>query len=224
VVKPEIKRIKMAKKASKKEKVRKPVGSSIGIGIGFAVLVLVVAGWLLFYYQPTSHMVQTLNRNVQKWALMIRAASVSENRIERLEKEVANLNANIDQIEKKIYPILKMPSIGRKIIRLGRRHHLAVLAMTPSYDVLFPVKGVSTQEKPMVKLPVTFMMRGRYINLGHFLEDIPKLPFAFAVDEVHLETEPSIYPNINIQLKGYFFLLTKKAQESPGAQTSQALL
>jgi len=96
--------------------------------------------------------------------------------------------------------------------------------MTPSYDVLFPVKGVSTQEKPMVKLPVTFMMRGRYINLGHFLEDIPKLPFAFAVDEVHLETVPSIYPNINIQLKGYFFLLTKEAKKQAGERTSQALL
>ncbi|NOY78348.1 MAG: type 4a pilus biogenesis protein PilO [Calditrichaeota bacterium] len=214
----------MAKKERKKEKIKKPVGSSIKIGIGFAVLVVVVAGWLLFYYQPTSRMVKTLNRNVQKWALMIRAASVSENKIEKLEKEVTELNANVDQIEKKIYPISKMPSIGKKIIRLGRRHHLAVLAMTPSYNVLFPVKGVSSQDKPMVKLPVTFIMRGRYINLGHFLEDVPKLPFAFAVDEVHLGTDPSIYPNIDIQLKGYFFLLTKKAQESPGVRGSQALL
>ncbi len=214
----------MLKKKTKKNKVKKPVASSAKIGIGFLILALIVAGWLLFYYQPTSRMVQTLSRNVHKWALMIRAASVSENRVEQLQKEVADLNTNVDQIEKKIYPISKMPSIGKKIIRLGRHHNLTVLAMTPSYNVLFPVKGISTQDKPLVKLPVTFMMRGRYINLGHFLEDIPKLPFAFAVDEVHLETEPSIYPNINIQLKGYFFLLTEEAREASRAPTSQSLL
>ncbi len=215
----------MSKKKNKKEeKIKKPVNSSAKIRIGFLVIILVVVGWLWFYYHPTSRTVQTLNRNVQKWTLMIRAASVSENKIEQLQKDVADLNANVDQIEKKIYPISRMPSIGKKIIRLSRQHHLTVLAMTPSYDVLFPVRGVSTQEKPMVKLPVMFMMRGRYINLGHFLEDIPRLPFAFAVDEVHLETVPSIYPNINIQLKGYFFLLTKEAQKPAGSRTPQALL
>ena len=214
----------MLKKKSKKEKIKKPVTSSTKIGIAFIALVIIVGAWIFFYYHPTSLTVQTLNRRVKKWAMMIRAASVSQNKIDQLGKEVDNLNENVDQIERKIYPISQMPFIGKKIIRLGKQHKLTVLAMTPSYEVLFPVKGVSLSQKPMVKLPVTFLMRGRYINLGHFLEDIPKLPFAFAVDEVHLETVPSIYPNINIQLKGYFFLLTEMTQKKSEAKAAQVAL
>ncbi|GBD94593.1 hypothetical protein BMS3Abin05_02204 [bacterium BMS3Abin05] len=209
----------MKKKAKTQKKSKLSPGSPVKISIGFLVLIVAIAVWVIFYYRPISRTVNRLNRDLHKSNMMIRASYIPEDRILQLEQQVAQLNANVEKIEKKIYPISKMPSIGKAIIRLGRRHRLKVLAMTPSYDVLFPVEGVSTKEKPMVKLPVTFVMRGRYFNLGRFLDDIPQLPFAFAVDEVHIEADPSIYPNINIQLKGYFFLLTEDAHKNGAAKT-----
>ncbi len=187
-------------------------GHSITIGIGFGLLATLVIFWIVLYYRPTIKKMHQVGNQVQRWGSMMRMSSVPESKVKALQGEVSRLESDIASIEKKIYPIEEMPQIGRRIIRLGRRHNLVMIAMTPSYDVLFPVNSLSTRKKPLVKLPVTFIIRGRYFDIGRFLEDVPKLPFAFAVDEVNMETAPDVYPNINIQLKGYFFLLTKDAK------------
>ncbi len=187
-------------------------GHSVTIGVGFGLLLSLVVLWVILYYRPTLNQIHRVGGQVRRWGSMMRMSSIPESKVKTLETDVSQLESDIASIEKKIYPIGEMPQIGKAIIRLGRRHNLVMIAMTPSYDVLFPVNSLSTRKKPLVKLPVTFIIRGRYFDIGRFLEDIPKLPFAFAVDEVSMETAPDVYPNINIQLKGYFFLLTKDAK------------
>ncbi len=198
------------KKPSKNKKGE--VGNNITIAIGFGLLLAVIVFWVIFYYQPTLKRIHLVGNQVRRWSSIMRMSAIPEQKVKSLQSEVTQLESDITSIEKKIYPIEEMPRIGRRIIQLGRRHDLVMITMTPSYEVLFPVNSLSTPKKPMVKLPVTFVIRGRFFNIGRFLEDLPKLPFAFAVDEVSMETAPDVYPNVNIQLKGYFFLLTKDAK------------
>ncbi len=191
----------------------KKVGAhNLTIGLGFGLLVTLVVLWAIFYYKPMASHIQMVRAQVRRWGGGLQMAAIPQAKITALEQDVAQLESDIASIEKKIYPMKDMPQIGRRIIQLGQRHHLVMIAMTPSYDVLFPANLASVRKKPLVKLPVTFLIRGRYFDIGRFLEDIPKLPFAFAVDEVNMETAPDVYPNVNIQLKGYFFLLTESAK------------
>jgi len=198
------------KKPSKSKKTG--IGQHITIGIGFGLLLAIIIIWVVFYYQPTLKHMHRVGNQVRRWSSMMRISAIPEHKVKALQAEVSQLESDIATIEKKIYPIEEMPRIGRRIIQLGRRHNLVMIAMTPSYEVLFPVHSLSSSKKPLVKLPVTFVIRGRFFDIGRFLEDLPRLPFAFAVDEVSMETTPDVYPNVNIQLKGYFFLLTKDAK------------
>lgn len=180
------------------------------ISIGLILWVAIVVLWVMVFHQPQRGRVSILEKQVQKIGERIRIAIVPETALQRLETEVDTLKNDIDKIEKKIYPLKQMQHIGRELIRYARGYHLRMISITPNYEVLFPLQEVKPQGQPMIKLPVTFLMRGRYKNFGKFADNIHTLPFAFAIDEIRLEADPVIYPDLNIQMKGFLYLLTEE--------------
>jgi len=189
--------------------------------VGFILLVATIVLWFVAFYQPYQRKVAISKKQVQQWSRRLSMATVSEVALQQLEVEVDTLENNIVKIEEKIYPLKQMQQIGQQLINYSSNYHLRMLSMVPDYEVLFSLKEMKSGVRPMIKLPVTFVMRGRYKNFGKFAENIHTLPFAFAIDEVRLDADPVIYPELNIQMKGFFYLLT---EEKTAASTAKSTM
>ena len=168
----------------------------------------------MMFYKPLQARITTYAAQISAWSQKIRMATVSDAAIRGIEQNVQSLEREIDEIEEKIYYLEDMPVIARDLVNYARRHGLSVTAMTPTYDVLFPVKQVEGDSKPLVKLPVEIEMTGRFVNAGRFIEDVGQLPFAFAPDGVQFSADALIYPRIHIKVKGFLFLLNE--EKKPG--------
>jgi len=177
------------------------------------IVITIVVVWFLFLIMPVNKQIKKYTQDVKEWVDRIKLASVQPGDMNRLEKNVDSLSTEIASIEKKIYYLEEMPTIAKKLLDYATDHQLQIHSMVPNYTVLFPVDQVEAQGKPLVKLPIEIQMIGLFISAGKFIEDVDRLPFAFAADEVTMEADAKYYPKIRITVKGYLFLLNEETNQ-----------
>ena len=176
---------------------------AVGVGI---VLILVVL-WFVIFYSPVRNEISEYTQKVNDWMQKIKMATVSKDAILKLEQNVDTLQVQIAEIEKRIYHIDDMQYIADQLIKYAGRHQLNIQSMTPNYDILFPVdEGIGS---PLVKVPLEIKCTGRYFSVGRFLSQVDQLPFVYSPDELFLEADARIYPQLRITISGYLFLLNE---------------
>jgi Tfp pilus assembly protein PilO len=176
-------------------------------------IVVICAAWLILYFLPLQKQINEASKGVEEWEKKIKAASVSQEAIDGLSDRVASLKDELTNIEKRIFYLSDMPEIASKLVRYGRSHRLKITSMTPNYDVLFDVGELHSQGKPLVKVPLSLKMSGRYISLGGFISEVSSLPFVFSPDGFFLEANPEIHPRIDITVTGFLFLLNEEKKK-----------
>ncbi len=174
-------------------------------GIGLVIILAIL--WYVVYFQPMQSSVSNYAKNVNMWQQKIKEASTSNTEITQLEINVDFLKEEIAKIEKKIFHLGEMENIAQELISFAKTYRLKVLAMEPQYDILFPVNQDENTGKLLVKLPLKLKMTGRYISAGKFLDDVGKLPFIFSPDEVSIDADVLMYPQLHITIEGYLFLV-----------------
>ena len=185
--------------------------------IAAVVVIAIVTVWLFLYFIPLRRQISLSVNELNQWGSKITASSLTEEQVEKISNIVAQLKVDIKKIEKKIYHLEDMPIIAKELLKYGNSHKLEITSMTPNYDVLFEVKSLHSEGKPLVKLPISIEMTGRYKNIGKFISGVEKLPFAFAPDGFKLTANPVIYPKINITIKGFLFLLNEEKNKKVSA-------
>ncbi len=191
--------------------------------IAALVVIAIVAAWLFLYFIPLRQQISQSVNGIDQWGSKINGATQTEEQVEKISNVVAQLKVDIKKIEKKIYNLEDMPIIAKELLRYGNSHKLEITSMTPSYDVLFEVKSLHSEGKPLVKLPISIRMTGRYKNIGKFISGVEKLPFAFAPDGFELIANPVIYPKIEIIVKGFLFLLNEERSKKVSAYYSNSI-
>ncbi len=182
--------------------------------IGSGIVIITVILWLVFYFQPIRSSVIKYSTDVKEWKQKISIASISKDEINKFEVIVDNLKSEIKNIEKKIYHVEEIDNIATELINFTKTYGLKVQSMVPDYAILFPLDQVEGTGKLLVKLPLKLKMTGRYKSVGKFLDDIEKLPFIFSVDEVMIDADVLMHPQLRITIKGYLFLLNDQKTQT----------
>ncbi len=175
--------------------------------IGISIVLISATMWIMLYFQPIRSSVSKYSLDVQEWKKKIKIASVSQDEITKFEIIVDTLNAEIRSIEKKIYHVEEIDNIAAELIEFTKKYALKVQSMVPDYAILFPLDEKEGKGKLLVKLPLELKLKGRYISIGKFLDNIVKLPFIFSADEVSIDAQVLMHPMLKIAIKGYLFLL-----------------
>lgn len=178
--------------------------------IAAVVVIAILAVWLFLYFIPLRRQISLSVNEIDQWGSKIKASILTVEQVEKISNIVAQIKVDIKEIEKKIYYLEDMPIIARELLKYGNSHKLEIESMTPNYDVLFEVKSLHSEGKPLVKLPISIQMTGRYKNIGKFISDVENLPFAFAPDGFELTANPVIYPKIDINVKCFLYLLNEE--------------
>jgi Tfp pilus assembly protein PilO len=201
---------KSKKKISFQDKIQQGFLKKYALGVG-CVLILVIL-WFVIFYNPIKNDSSNFTQNVNDWMQKIKMASVSKDAIIKLEQNVDTLQVQIAKIEERIYHMDDMQYIADELIKYSGKHQLNVKSMVPNYDVLFPVD--EEIGSPLVKVPLEMKFTGRYFAVGRFLSGVDQLPFIFSPDEIFLEADARIYPQLRITISGYLFLLNEEKTQA----------
>lgn len=202
--------LKSKKQSSIQDKIQQKFFKKYGLGIGCVIILLVL--WFVLFFKPVQNEISNSTQKVNEWIQKIKMATVSKDAILKLEQNVDTLNVQIAKIEERIYHLDDMQYIADELIKYAKRHQLDVQTMVPNYDVLFPVdEGIGSS---LVKVPLEMKLIGRYFSVGRFLTEVDQLPFIYSPDELFLEADARIYPQLRVTIQGYLFLLNEEKTQA----------
>lgn len=188
--------------------------------IGAIVVIVMFVAWLVVYFLPLQEQITQSEQGIHQWGGKIKAANFSGDTVDRLSQTVDQLKLNIEKIEEKIYYLEDMPLIAKHLLKHGKSYGLEITSMTPNYDVLFEVKSIHSDGKPLIKLPISLQMNGRFKSVGKFISSVGELPFAFAPDGFEFTANPMIYPEVEVTVEGFLFLLNEERKRDVNDKVS----
>ena len=166
--------------------------------IGLIVLAGLTVLAVIFLYMPN---MATRNRNLSEVAkldkeikdLKAMAAGIEQLRqkVVESEKQVAEFNARVARYDSLYYLIHEICDDARKT------YHLDFTEIKPpSKDTLLLV-GVTA---PLVGIPYQLTVRGRYLDVGHFIESLDRFRYFVRVPELEIVGRDDIRPFIEARL------------------------
>jgi len=173
-------------------------------------IVVFLIGWIVGFYVPIHKESGILKKRLVMLEQRERQR-ISEDKIQMMKNVVDSLSTTLDNKMKKFYPEGRLLELGRAIQVTGKRYGLNLVSIKLDYSSLALLKDDNEQ---ISELPMTMEFKGTFVQLGKFLDDIPKFPFVMRVNEVLLEKKKRGNSNLNITLQGIIVLRKERAHEN----------
>jgi Tfp pilus assembly protein PilO len=166
--------------------------------IGLVVLIGLSVLAVIFLYMPN---MAARNRNLSEVAkldkeirdLKAMAAGIEQLRqkVVESEKQVAEFNARVARYDSLYRLVQEIIEDGRKTYRLDFSE-----IKPPSKDTLM-LSGVTA---PLVAIPYQLTVRGRYLDIGHFIESMDRFRYFVRVPEFEVVGRDDIRPFVEARL------------------------
>lgn len=169
-----------------------------------AILGLVVA-WLFFFYYPQKKATADLDRQISKLTQQISRDNITITTLPALQKQVEAFNVEFDSLATLIPTKDSIAVITEAIVDLCQANNLTVEYIQPSLDALLATDDY------FVKVPIDIRIRGTFLNLGHFVEDLNKLTFNYYQTDFTLERLPEEL-DLLINIESYIYVINPKGR------------
>lgn len=169
----------------------------------------VFAAWYAWLIYPQRVEMETIQHQIVGLVRKVEAATVDENRLDDLRKEIVGLQGSLKVLEERLYPRQRVPEILREISRLGNGYDLRFSAIFPKYDEL--LQDIASDGSPLLVLPLEIQVDGSYQNFGKFIGQLDVQPYLFSVTRVEMSMTKESYPLVRIVLQGNLFLQREDA-------------
>ncbi len=139
----------------------------------FAGVIGLVAVWLLFFYLPQKQAIAELDKEIVNLDQQIRRDGNTIARLPILQKEVETMILDFDSLAVLIPTKDSISAITNAIVEVCQNNNLSVEFIQPSLDALLATDDY------FIKVPIDIQVRGTFLDLGHFVEQIPELSFNY---------------------------------------------
>jgi Tfp pilus assembly protein PilO len=135
--------------------------------------------------------VQRLDKDIKDLRQM--AAGIGQLKVKVVESEklVAEFNARVAHYDSLYYLVKEITDAGRT------ECHLEFLEIKPPSKDTLLMAGVTT---PLVGIPYQFQIRGRYLDIGRFVESLDKFRYFIRVPEFEVLGRDDIRPFVEARL------------------------
>lgn len=173
--------------------------------IVFVAILSLVAAWLFFFYYPQKQATADLDSKINKLTQQIRRDGNTITTLPALQKQVEAFNVEFDSLATLIPTKDSIAVITEAIVGLCQENNLTVEYIQPSLDALL------VTDDYFVKVPIDIRIRGSYLNLGHFVEDLNKLTFNYYQTDFTLERLPEEL-DLMINIESYIYVINPKGR------------
>lgn len=145
------------------------------LGVG-AVLFVVGAGvYIKFFWLPISNKMADLTDQIAQTEAKIAKAEAQASRLTRLQAELATLNQQAGEAEKRLPKEKDVPDVLVTLSKLAERNRVSIQGFAP---------GPQKKQQYFVELAYPMSIRGTYHNIGRFLASIALETRIFNVKDV----------------------------------------
>jgi len=165
---------------------------------GIIVLAALTVVAVIFAYMPNIAKrnrnvaeVQRLDKEIKELREMAAGIDALKRKVVESEKQVAEFNARVAKYDSLYALVAEIIDNGRKNYRLEFTE-----VRPPSKDTLM-MSGVSA---PLMGIPYQLTVRGRYLDIGNFIESLDKFRYFVRVPEFEVLGKDEIRPFVEARL------------------------
>lgn len=162
------------------------------------------SAWYAWWIRPQQVELDTAEQQIRGLIRRVEAATAERTRLAQVQQEISTLDAEVKQMESRLFERPQLPEILRQIAGLGGRYGLKFSAIYPKYDEL--LQAESSQGEPLLVLPVEIQVDGEFVKFGQFIELLDRQQFLFSVQRLDMSITRDSYPYVRVTVQGNLFL------------------
>ncbi len=163
------------------------------------LMLVVVAGWFLFSYQPNKSRLNELNRQLDTASDKVNQARTAQINLNKVRNAYEKKRRNLNEARNRFITRDELSEVTDQMDRMAHRHNLSIEDFAPKLDRYFSDKN---DEKVSI-LPADIIVRGGYLDIGRFIESWDRLPFYITQEGIDIEYEsgePKLKARITVNL------------------------
>ena len=184
-----------------------------------ATVLLIVIGtcWFVLLYRPEIIQLQLLEDKTDHVLLQLRSLRVTDAQVVALQQQVERLKYELTKKQKRIVPKNQLPVVVEQIKMIGQRFGLKFQNIIPDYNSLVDADSEIEIQADILKLTLHIKLQGYYKSLGKFIVALNELPYYLSIEELNINYEHTIHPELEIFLDIVVYLKDDKSLQSKQA-------
>jgi Tfp pilus assembly protein PilO len=139
--------------------------------------------WYVFIYIPLSGEIKTSKILLAGLNQKLRSVRQAESQLKNVEDRLMNAKMDLDVVKAHFVHRKNLADIIKKIRRVSENFNLYVTDFSPVIDSF-----LENKEDGIIKiLPVAVTIKGRYLQIGKFLENFDNLDFYLTPQKITIE-------------------------------------
>jgi len=143
-----------------------------------ALPILLAAGYWYFLYSPTAEEIASLDQQIQRQNKILSEYKEVAANHDSFEQQVQELEAQLRQALAQLPDSKEIPDLIRQVSDLVVRSGLEITLLRPQPEQV---------HEYYADVPVTLRMTGVYHDLGHFFDELARLPRIVSVSKIKFD-------------------------------------
>lgn len=180
------------------------LSKKIFIALIFA-MVLVIISFFLFMYNPKQEDMMVLQSDLQRTMNKFREAKQAESDLDNIYTEYDNQMHQLDLVKSRFINKNNLNEVTLKISEETKKFNLELLEFTPIFKLYF----ADTLNSDIKTLPFSIKVKGRFFEIGRFIENWDQFSFHIIPDEINLKRVSTKTNELQAEITGYLYAWSK---------------
>ncbi len=182
--------------------------------VALVLLVSITLAWFFLIYRPQHDELMSVRDRTQTVLSNIQSFRATSRQVAQLDTKIADLKRALDVTATKLVRKKDLSKVVVQLQRSGIKHGLEFDKIIPDYSSLVPVQEMGNMVPEIMSLTLHMRLRGRYKNLGRFLEHLDSLPFAVSLGELSLAYNERLFPELEILVDAILYVRNDSGTDS----------
>jgi len=182
-----------------------------------SVIVLLVVGWLLLIFWPST---KTIKQLKQRTNVLVQKdkQSISNLQVKSIKIETDSLTQRLEAGMRRLFNEDQLLDLGRVIDNIGKEYGLNLITITPDYTVLSTLKEGREQ---ITEFPLTITFGGTFVQFTKFLDNIPEFPIVFQVESLKFEKQSKTSSKLTAEMRSKIVMRKEVTDNKPEVQLAK---
>ena len=182
--------------------------------VATVLLILIGTCWFVLLYRPETVQLELLKDKTNHVLLQLRSLRVTNAQVVALQQQVERLKDELSRKQKRIVAKNQLPVVVKEIKMKGQRFGLKFQNIIPDYNSLVDADSEIEIQADILKLTLHIKLQGYYKSLGKFIAALNDLPYYLSIEELNINYEHTIHPELEVFLDTVVYLKDDKSTQS----------
>jgi len=166
------------------------------------LFVLSVSGWYYYFSVHLQKELEDTDNRLNIIAEKVNRAQMAKSDYQDMAEKYSQLTKILATVKSKFIRKSEISRVAEILKKFARKYKVALMDFSPAFDKYFEVKD----HEKISLLPLALTVKGRYLDIGMFLENWPDLPFYLTQDELVIYRSEENQNELNAEIKASLYI------------------